>query len=189
MKIALLAKKGGVGKSTVSLLLWMALRQAGRDAVLVDWDAQGTSTKALDLLGGQSPAPGAVVIYDTPPSLDHAATATAVRSADLCLVVTTPSLADIWEAADAVSFVESRRPATARVLFNKVRKGTVLGKLMEESARLIPAPALSVNLSERECYKHAIAQGWKALDGSAREEALELALAVLSLGWRSHQTT
>ena len=102
MKIALLAKKGGVGKSTVSLLLWMALRQAGRDAVLVDWDAQGTSTKALDLLGGQSPAPGAVVIYDTPPSLDHAATATAVRSADLCLVVTTPSLADIWEAEEAV---------------------------------------------------------------------------------------
>ncbi|WP_031494815.1 ParA family protein [Bryobacter aggregatus] len=182
MKIALLAKKGGVGKSTVSLLLWMALRQAGRDAVLLDWDAQGTSTKALELLGGQNAKQGSPTLYDTPPNLEHAATGTAVRSADLCLIVTTPSLADIWEAADAVQFVESRNPGSARVVFNKVRKGTVLGKLLDESARLIPAPALGVNLSERECYKHAIAQGWKSLDGSAREEALELALAVLSLG-------
>lgn len=181
MKIALMAKKGGVGKSTVSLLLWMALRQAGREVTLVDWDAQGTSSKALDLLGGQTAGKAGITLYDTPPNLEHAATGTAVRSADICLVVTTPSLADIWEAADAVAFVEGRNPGAARVLFNKVKRGTVLGKLMEESARLIPAPTLGVELSERECYKHVIAQGWKALDGSAREEALELALAVLSL--------
>jgi len=36
-------------------------------------------------------------------------------------------------------------------------------------------------LSARECYQHAIAQGWKALDPAAREEALQFALALLSL--------
>jgi len=38
-----------------------------------------------------------------------------------------------------------------------------------------------VTLSARECYQHAIAQGWKALDNVAREEALQFALALLSL--------
>jgi hypothetical protein len=36
-------------------------------------------------------------------------------------------------------------------------------------------------LSYRECFQHAIAHGWKALDPAAREEVLQLALAVLSL--------
>ena len=39
-----------------------------------------------------------------------------------------------------------------------------------------------VNLAARECYQHAVAQGWRALDGPAREEVLQLAVAVLSLG-------
>jgi chromosome partitioning protein len=188
MKITVLAKKGGVGKSTVCLLMWLALRQAGRQVRLVDWDAQGTSTKALELLGGSGGKAGEITIYDTPPNLDHAATGAAVRDGDLCLVVTTPSLADIWEATDAVEFVKTRNSGAVRVLFNKVRKGTVLGKLMEESARLIPAPTLQVSLSERECYKHVMAQGWRALDGATREESLELALALLSTSKNPHST-
>ena len=37
-------------------------------------------------------------------------------------------------------------------------------------------------LSDRECYKHSIAQGWKALDSAAREEVLQFVVALLSLG-------
>ena len=42
-------------------------------------------------------------------------------------------------------------------------------------------PYLPVTLSARECYQHAIAQGWKALDSQAREEVLQLVVALLSL--------
>ncbi len=182
MRIAFIAKKGGVGKSTLSLLLQAALRQAGRTVTLVDWDMQGTSTKALAVLGQSAHAENAeIVIYDTPPNLEHPAMATAIRNADLCLVVTSPSPADIWEAEEAVRFAVSRNPsATVRLVYNKVRRGTVLGRLLEETARLVPAPALGASLSARECYQHAVAQGWKALDGAAREEVLQLALAVLA---------
>src|SRR5580658_10819453 len=139
MKIALLAKKGGVGKSTVSILLYEAFRQAGKSVSIHDWDAQGTSSKSLELIhGGNRPGKtenASIVIYDTPPSLEHTATATAVRSADFVLVVTSPSPADIWEADDAVRFVQAKNPrATVRVIFNKVRKATVLGRLVDESA-------------------------------------------------------
>jgi MinD-like ATPase involved in chromosome partitioning or flagellar assembly len=107
--------------------------------------------------------------------------ATAIRNADLCLVVTSPAPADVWEAEEAVAFAKSRNPrAVVRLVFNKVRRGTVLGRLMEDTARMVPAPVLGASLSARECYQHAVAQGWKALDGPAREEVLQVALAVLA---------
>jgi MinD-like ATPase involved in chromosome partitioning or flagellar assembly len=185
MNITLLAKKGGVGKSTVSLLLYEAFRQARKTVFVNDWDAQGTSTKALELINGDRPKIGGkadIVIYDTPPSLDHTATATAVRSADIALVVATPAPADIWEAEEAVRFVQGRNDrAVVRVVFNKVRKGTVLGRLVDESAKQVSVPSLPIMLSARECYQHAVAQGWKALDSTAREEVLQFAVALLSL--------
>jgi chromosome partitioning protein len=184
MNITLLAKKGGVGKSTVSILLYEAFRQAGKSVTIRDWDAQGTSSKALELIIGQGvsqPSKADIVIFDTPPSLEHNATATAVRDADIVLVVTSPSPADIWEADDAVRFVKAKNSSAAvRVIFNKVRKATVLGRLIEESAKQVSVPALPVTLSARECYQHAVAQGWKALDSAARQEVLQLIVALLS---------
>jgi chromosome partitioning protein len=123
-----------------------------------------------------------VLIYDTPPSLDHVATAVAVASADIALVVATPSPADIWEADEAACFVRTKNKRTvARLVFNKVRRGTVLGRLVDESAKQVTIPALGPTLSARECYQHAIGQGWKALDAAAREEVLQLTIALLSL--------
>jgi chromosome partitioning protein len=57
----------------------------------------------------------------------------------------------------------------------------LLGRLVDESAKEVSVPTLPVSLSDRECYKHAVAQGWKALDSAAREEVLQLAVALLSL--------
>ncbi len=185
VNITLLAKKGGVGKSTISILLYEAFRQAGKTVSLYDWDAQGTSTKALELINSQKyeiDRKADISIYDTPPNLDHNATATAVRSAEIALIVTSPSPADIWEAEAAVKFVNSRNSqAVVRVVFNKVRKTTVLGRLIDESAKQVSAPSLPVSLSARECYQHSVAQGWKALDSAAREEVLQLTVALLSI--------
>jgi chromosome partitioning protein len=184
MNIALLAKKGGVGKSTLSILLREAFTHAGKSVFLRDWDTQGTASKALDQITRSTPlSPNGkadIVIYDTPPNLAHTATATAVRSADVVLVVTSPSPADIWEADDAVQFANSRNnKALIRVVFNKVRKTTILGRLVDESAKQISVPALPVMISSRECYQHALAQGWRALDSAAREEVLQLTVALL----------
>jgi chromosome partitioning protein len=185
MNITLVAKKGGVGKSTVSLLLYETFRHAGKTVIIRDWDGQGTSSKALELIHGsrlEIIGDPEIVIYDTPPNLEHNATATAVRSADIVLVVATPAPADVWEAEEAVQFVQSRNGnAAVRVVFNKVRKTTLLGRLLDESAKQISAPSLPVNLSFRECFQHSVAQGWKALDAAAREEALQFAVALLSM--------
>src|SRR5207248_8532846 len=120
--------------------------QAGKSVAIRDWDIQGTSNKALELIGGEKAQANGrydVLIYDTPPNLEHVATAAAVKSASIALVVTSPSPADIWEADTAVQFVKAKNPqAAVRVVFNKVRKNTVLGRLVEESAKQVSAPAL-----------------------------------------------
>ena len=184
MTITLLAKKGGVGKSTVCLLLHEAFKKAGKTVAIQDWDAQGTSNKALAFMNGQRAEPDAsydILLIDTPPNLEHAATAAAVRSADIAIVVTSPAPADLWEAEEAVQFVKKKAPkASVRVLFNKVRKNTILGRLSDESSKHVSAPVIPVKLSARECYQHAIGQGWAALDAAAREELLHLAVSLMS---------
>jgi MinD-like ATPase involved in chromosome partitioning or flagellar assembly len=68
-----------------------------------------------------------IVIWDTPPSLDHTSTATAVRNTNLALAITTPAPADIWEAEEAVQFVRGRNAkAIVRVVFNEFKKATLL---------------------------------------------------------------
>jgi len=184
MVITLIAKKGGVGKSSVSLLLHEGLKEAGKSVAIRDWDVQGTSNKALELIGGSKALDNGsydILIYDTPPSLTHTANTTAVQAADLVIVVATPSPFDIWEAEEAVQFVRSRRPGTPVVaLFNKVRRSTLLGRLVDDNAKQLTVPVLSTMLSARECYQHAGVRGWKALDAAAREEVFRLTLAVIS---------
>jgi Mrp family chromosome partitioning ATPase len=63
-----------------------------------DWDAQGTSMKALRLIGGQQAMLDGtydVLLYDTPPNLEYVATGYAVQHADIALVVTSPFSADL----------------------------------------------------------------------------------------------
>lgn len=187
MNITLLAKKGGVGKSTVSLLLYEALRRAGHSVAIRDWDAQGTSSRSLRLINGELAKPGSsydVVIHDTPPNFDHTATRAAVNNTDVVLIATTPSLADLWEAEEAAQFVrQQNQNASMRLVINKVRKSTILGRSVHASAKRadITVDILESMLTDRECYKHAIWEGWKALDREAREEVLQLALAVMAL--------
>ena len=184
MVITLMAKKGGVGKSTVSLLLHEGLKEAGKSVAIRDWDAQGTSNKALDLIGGNKALDSKgydVLIYDTPPSLDHTATRTAIQAADLVIVVMTPSTFDVWEAEEAGRFVRSQRPdVPLYALFNKVRRSTLLGRLVDDNAKQLTIPALPVMLSARECYQHAGVRGWRALDNAAREEVFRLSLSLLT---------
>ncbi len=186
MTITILAKKGGVGKSTVCLLLHEAFKKAGKSVAIQDWDAQGTSNKALAFINGEQAKPETsydILLFDTPPNLEHPATAAAVRSADIALVVTSPAPADLWEAEEAVRFVQTKgQHAKVRVLFNKVRKNTILGRLMQESAKQVNVPLNAVHLNARECYQHAVGRGWAALDAAAREEVLQLAVSLMSLG-------
>ena len=99
------------------------------------------------------------------------------------MIVTSPSPADIWQVDDTIRYVQQHKTnAVIQVVFNKVRSGTVLGRMIDEMAQAVSAPALAARISDRECYKLAMGEGWKALDLAAQQEVLQLAVAILSLG-------
>jgi chromosome partitioning protein len=190
MNICIIARKGGVGKSTTSLLIAEALRQTGKHVAVHDWDDQGTSSRSSRMAGRELAASGErydFVLYDTPPNLDHLGTTTAVRNADVVLVVTTPNAPDLWEAKDAVEFALQVNPsACTRVLINKVVKGTVVSRALDDAFKLlgIPVPALSTQLHMRQVYVHFLTAGWAGLDVPAQLQVANLVSEVLTLGYQ-----
>lgn len=185
MKIALIAKKGGVGKTTLCLLLHEAIRQTGQTVAVRDYDAQGSASKALARFGGTKETPGGsynVILIDTPPSLTLAATAAAVSDADIVLIPTSPSPVDIWEADEAARFARSKNErAIIRIVLNRTRSGTLLTEAVHQSLGGVAEPILPVTLADRQSYQHAALGGWHVLDPKAEKEMLQLTVAVTSL--------
>jgi cellulose biosynthesis protein BcsQ len=173
MKIAFLAKKGGAGKTTSSLLVAEALRQAGNHVAVQDFDKQGSSTKSLMYSKSD----------DTPPNLEHAATLLAVREADVVLIVTGQQIVDFWEVTEAVDFAEKTNPrAVVRVLVNKVKSGTILARSVDESVAALKVKALQTQIPDRQVFAHFVGGGgWNVLDRAAQVIAGKLALEIVSL--------
>lgn len=186
MKIALIANKGGVGKTTLTLLLCEAIRQTGQSVAVRDMDnLQGSATKALERFSGVLAEPGVQydhLLIDTPPSLVAAGTAAATQEADIVLIPTSPSPFDIWEAEKAVQFAKAKNPAAiVRIVLNKTRTGTLLTAALSDSLKGTSTPALPVTVADRQSYQHLSLGGWAALDPKAEKEALQFTVAVTSL--------
>jgi len=168
MNICVIARKGGVGKSTASLLIAEALRQTGKRVAIHDWDDQGTSSRSSKIAGRELAETNKeydFILYDTPPNLDHLSTATAVRHANVVLVLTTPNAADLWEAKDAADFaMQANSKAIIRVLINKVKKGTLVARSLEDAFKL---PG-----------------GWACLDVPAQLQVANLVSEILTLGYQ-----
>ena len=117
LTVAVLAQKGGVGKTTVALGLAVEGERRGLPAVVVDLDPQGSAAKWGDAREQSSPAVAAaqasrlekvlraaaqggagVVVIDTAPYAMDAALA-AARAADLVVVPCRPAAFDL----DAIS--------------------------------------------------------------------------------------
>ena len=194
MKIALIAKKGGAGKTTICSLLHEAFRQTGQTVAVRDYDRiQGTAVKSLSRFGGTAEQPGHAYHYlliDTPPNLtmlpgggaSAPVAAAAAAEADVVLIPTSPSPYDLWETEGTVRFVQRANPkAIVRVVLNRTRAGTLLSGAATENLEGTSAPVLPVSLAERQCYQHAGVGGWAALDPRARQELLRFTVAVSSL--------
>lgn len=185
MKIALVAKKGGVGKTTLCVLLHEAIRQTGQTVAIRDYDAQGSASKALARFGGTREQPGEsyqVVLIDTPPSLTLPVTAAAVLDANVVLIPTTPSPPDVWEADEAARFARAKNPsAIVRIILNRTKKGTILTDAVTESLNGISVPILPVTLAERQSYQHVMLAGCNALDTKATNELFRLTVAITAL--------
>jgi chromosome partitioning protein len=135
-------QKGGSGKSTLAAGIALAAQQAGNLVRLIETDPQGT----LSSWQSRRAAHNVVVesVYDAvdiEPHLQHlrsqgtdlaildtsggmsAATRTAIFCADLCLVPTRPSIADLESAASTLRIIRAARRPFAFILNQAPSRG------------------------------------------------------------------
>ena len=133
--IVLATQKGGSGKSTLAISLALAAIRAGHNVRVIETDSQGTLSnwkrrrpyaapivepiyaareveQRLQSLDGKGVT---VTIVDTAGGIS-AATNSAIRYADFCLIPTRPSIADIEATAATLSVIRAWRKPFAYVL-------------------------------------------------------------------------
>lgn len=154
---ALLTRKGGVGKTTLAVNLAAAAVEAGRAAVVLDADPQGSALRwaAGGGLEGVAVRPartgnlraflgdvgaavrtvgaGGLVVLDVPPG-DARTAAWALQAVDLAILPLGASPLDVWAVEDAITAVGAAREhgdgvhPLAGLLPSRLIPGTVLAR-------------------------------------------------------------
>jgi chromosome partitioning protein len=199
--------KGGCGKTTIATSLAAALAGEGCDVGLLDADPNGgahrwaTTTYTgptvasyaepdkdrladlLPLLADRH----ALLIADTAGFGNLAATICMV-GADAVLIPVSPGEGDVVEARKTVGFVEglartARRPIPARIVPNRIRRGTTLSRHTLAEIETLSLPRLQTALSEAVAYGELGFSGALPLAGSAAAEIAALVAELRSQGW------
>ena len=182
MKLLFCSGKGGVGKSTLAFLFATVLHRVGKTVAVRDLDPQESLTAWLADSAGVTLRPGAaeIEIIDVPPRIDDPRVIAAIGEADVIVVPTIPSPAETAVARASATVVERyKRPdAQAVIVFNRVKRGTIYARAVDQLGAQLPLPVTRSFLSERESFKHVLLEGWPALDPAARDEITSLALEI-----------
>lgn len=177
--LALVAQKGGSGKSTMAIHLAVEGYRRGLKTLLIDIDTQASAAKIMDRRGDDPPdvateAAGRLekaieaaraagyefVVVDTAPQADRAA-AQAAKVADLVLSPVQPSIVDL-DAVDAT--IDVCRLANAPMLFalNRVpaQGQEITGTV--EAIRKRGVQVSSVRWGERKAFRYPFMKGLTA---------------------------
>lgn len=192
MRITFLNQKGGVGKSTVSILVGAALHMAGYRVAFDDRDVQGSVRFWAEQVGKlpllEAGQECDVIICDTPGRLDlnqetaQASLRQAVAESDRLIIVCEKSLFSTQATVPMIEFVKQHKKENARasILFNKVRASTVVGKQnVSELAADLGLPALETSLPLAAPFENIQTSGFSGVTGKHRELVLTLALEIL----------
>lgn len=199
--IAVVAEKGGVGKTTVALNLAVAAVQSGRTVAVIDVDPQATASKWTDRretehpwvvpthaarIGaaiGQAKAQGVdFIVIDTPPHSGMDA-AEAVRRADLVLVPVEPHLFTLETIPKLSDLLKLAGNAPALFLVNKAATQGSEGLNAAEHIKAQGFSVCPVILHLRAAHRHATNVGQVASEfdagSKAAHEALQLYMYTL----------
>jgi chromosome partitioning protein len=195
--LAVIALKGGSGKTTVATHLALAAHLRGLDTLVVDTDPQRS---AADILGArEAPGPACVtakgrnvlaaqfgalgerrelMVIDTPAG-DVESVSEAVVVADHALMVVRPTLIDLSGLARTLSLVRRLgKPATVVMNQAPVPREEVEAPLVRRALKgldYMQAPIAPVILRARSVYQTALERGRSAEETSDRAAAKEVA--------------
>ena len=194
MLITLCNQKGGAGKTTLTLLLAMALEDSGRKVAIIDRDPQQTASRSINILRqsnytkieiAQSGDGYDATFIDTAPRLDDTLAA-AIKASNRVVVVSSPSPADLWSTQQSRKFVETHlKPGVkTAVLFNSVVRSARISRddsELENLSKQVGLNALKNSITRRQAYQYAILQGWGVLKPVEKFEIMHAALEISTM--------
>lgn len=199
-KLVLLSRKGGTGKTTLSVNLAVAAMAEGLRVTIADLDLQGSAGSWAQARGGAAPdvrpanggtlfplandaerAGRDLLIMDTPAGGDAISSA-AIRLADLAVLVSRPSYFDLAALVPAAQAVrEAGRPAIVVLNQAPSRRAGVESPIIAravEAARVLGFPIATVGLRARVAFQESLWRGEGVLEfeprGSAAAEIARL---------------
>ena len=175
--LAMVAQKGGTGKTTLALSLAVVAEAAGRSALIVDLDPQASACKWSDRRAAETPlvvdaqparlaaalakaeqAGIDLAIVDTPARIEQAA-AEAAKAADLVLIPCKPSILDLETLRATVELVQGRSRRAPLVVLNAV---PAQGTRCEQAVEAIVGMGLEVcpaYIGQRVAFEYAAQVG------------------------------
>jgi chromosome partitioning protein len=206
--LTITSSKGGCGKTMIGTALLASMAAEGIDAALLDADpnasayrwatatydgqvslvayAEAGAERLADLLPDLANK-HALLICDTAGFGNQAATV-CIAGADAVLVPVSPGEGDVIEGQRTVAYVEglgrsTRRSIPARIVLNRVRKGTTLSRHVLSQVESMGLARLVTVMSEAVGYGEMGFSGSLPRDGAAFEEIANLVTELRSLGW------
>jgi chromosome partitioning protein len=196
--VALLARKGGTGKTTLAVHLAVVAQQTGRRVLLVDTDPQRSAgdwwrarqldtPELVECSARQVPEVLAaarddridLVVVDTRPSVE-ADTAEIARLADLVLIPTRPLIVDLRTIAATTDVLKAVRlpPERAIIVLNQVRASPGFGEnsLTTEARRELTIygfPVASMAIGYRAALADALIDGCAVTEFDPRSKGAE----------------
>jgi len=178
--VAVIAQKGGAGKTTLALSLAVAAQRDGQSVLVIDLDPQATATKWADRRKQDTPvitsaqaarlphllktaaANGAdLVIIDTPPRVEQASLA-AGKAADLILIPCLPAISDLETLSTTMELLKYAGQTQAVVVLNGVPPRGTRREQAEHVVRDLTIAVASVSLGHRTAFPDAAALGLTA---------------------------
>lgn len=194
--LALVANKGGVGKTTLAMNMTDVLARRAPTALL-DADPQASALQwrtiadhsELTVIDASSDPAGVIekasaryryIVVDCPPSIDAAQTRAALRVADIALIPVQPSPVDLWATVNVTETIDrvrgSKHPLRALLVINQLEARTTLSRLLREALSEIDIAVAGTPIRRRAAYRACALEGKTVLDLGRRgaEAATEL---------------
>lgn len=200
--IAVIAQKGGTGKTTLVLSMAVAAQQAGRMAAIIDLDPQASASnwsarrksdrpavvstqpaRLSQVLKAAEESGADLVIIDTPPRAERA-TLDAVRAAHLVLVPCRPSIFDLETLSTTLSLATAVGSKPLIAVLNAV---PARGKKRQQAEQALKEMKIAVCpevLGDRVAFDHANTVGLSAQEyepaGKAAAEIKSVYMSICS---------
>ena len=187
--VAIVAQKGGTGKTTLTVSLAVAASQLGHTVAIVDLDPQASACNWADRRDAEFPVvvsaqparlghvlsaaeeqAADLLLIDTPPRAERAALA-AARAADLILIPCRPAIYDLETVATTVELIRFAGEKIAAIVLNGV---PARGPKRKQATEILESMGLNVCpvvFGHRVAFDHAGALGLNAQEYEPRGKA------------------